>query len=271
MRLPALGAFALALTLGSAANASVNLIQNGSFTLNTLPGSVAAGGYNGAEIDTLFNYAGAVTNWSSPSVPGFTQAYNLYEFGTSVANVKGADAISRFPGEQQRMNANFNALSPDGGAFMILDGDPGFAGPFQQTVNGLTVGKQYDLSFYWAGGELSNRMGFVSDQLHVTFSGANAFPGDTQSTAKYFNTAGPTQAGSFSGWMQVDMIFTAHSTSQVLSFLSDGAPGGNLPPVALLDGVSLTEVPEPAVWALMLLGFGGLGAAIRRRRRLAAA
>jgi hypothetical protein len=34
---------------------------------------------------------------------------------------------------------------------------------------------------------------------------------------------------------------------------------------------SATAVPEPAAWALMLMGFGGLGAAMRRRRALAAA
>jgi hypothetical protein len=260
MRFTAIAAFALALAVGSGAQATVNLVQNGSFTLNTLPGSVAAGGWNGAEIDANFGYANTVTNWTSPNVPGFSNGYNIYEFGTSVANVTGADAISRWPSEQQRMNANFNALSPDGGAFMILDGDPGFAGPLQQVINGLTVGGQYALNFYWAGGELSNRTGFVSDQLHVTFGG------DTQDTAKYFNTAAVNAPGSFSGWSLVTMTFTAHSTSQVLSFLSDGAPGGNLPPVALLDGVSLVGVPEPADWTLLLVGFFGLGAAIRRRR-----
>lgn len=30
-------------------------------------------------------------------------------------------------------------------------------------------------------------------------------------------------------------------------------------------------VPEPAAWALMLVGFGGLGAALRSRRRMALA
>ncbi|THD64503.1 MAG: PEP-CTERM sorting domain-containing protein [Phenylobacterium sp.] len=40
-----------------------------------------------------------------------------------------------------------------------------------------------------------------------------------------------------------------------------------------LDNVSVTlaSVPEPAAWAIMLLGFGFAGSALRRRRTLAAA
>jgi hypothetical protein len=70
----------------------------------------------------------------------------------------------------------------------------------------------------------------------------------------------------FQGWNAAHFQFQAQSTSQVLSFLSIGTPGG-LPPIALLDGVSLSIVPEPSTWAMMLLGFGGIGAIIRRRRQ----
>ena len=38
-----------------------------------------------------------------------------------------------------------------------------------------------------------------------------------------------------------------------------------------IDSVRDSAVPEPGVWALMLLGFGGAGAALRRRRAMVAA
>ena len=61
--------------------------------------------------------------------------------------------------------------------------------------------------------------------------------------------------------------FTATGASQVLSFLSIGTPTG-LPPIAMLDNVSLTAaVPEPATWAMMFVGFGMIGASARYRRR----
>jgi hypothetical protein len=34
-----------------------------------------------------------------------------------------------------------------------------------------------------------------------------------------------------------------------------------------IDNVAVRAVPEPGAWALMILGFGGVGAAMRRRRR----
>ena len=40
---------------------------------------------------------------------------------------------------------------------------------------------------------------------------------------------------------------------------------------AFIDNVSAMAVPEPATWALTILGFGGVGAMLRRRRVLATA
>jgi hypothetical protein len=50
-------------------------------------------------------------------------------------------------------------------------------------------------------------------------------------------------------------------------YIPDGTRGDNY------GGVSLrvSAVPEPATWTMMILGFGGVGLVLRRRRRLAAA
>jgi hypothetical protein len=78
----------------------------------------------------------------------------------------------------------------------------------------------------------------------------------------------------FTGWMTGSMTFTATSASEVLEFVSLGAPSGQ-PPVALFDGVSLTGLtgaaPEPGTRAMMGLGFTGLALVAYRRRRKALA
>ena len=72
--------------------------------------------------------------------------------------------------------------------------------------------------------------------------------------------------GGVGQWQAQRLTFTADATSDVLTFLAVGTPGG-APPISFLDGVSLTaDVPEPAAWALMLLGVVALGGAVRRRR-----
>ena len=255
------------LAFGAAsARAAINLVQNGDFSANTLPalGIEARTGlaYTGAEIDSHYLYNGAVTGWTTPNAAN-GQDYNLYFLDGATA--KNGNAASRYGSEDQRPNVNFSGPSPDGGAFMALDADPGFSGRFEQSVGGLVVGQNYILSFYWAAGELSNRKGYETSQMTGTFGG-DAFATSVFTNSKpYYNN--PTSAdGDFSGWRLVSYGFTAHTTTQLLSFLAVGTPSMNLPPVAFLDGVSLTAAPEPATWALMLIGFAGLGVAVRRRR-----
>ena len=48
---------------------------------------------------------------------------------------------------------------------------------------------------------------------------------------------------------------------------SDAIPGTVVDVVYDNLSLTLTSVPEPATWAMMLVGFGGLGAALRSRRR----
>jgi hypothetical protein len=64
-----------------------------------------------------------------------------------------------------------------------------------------------------------------------------------------------------------DFIATGSTSTLTLTAITQGNGG------VFFDDVSVTPsaVPEPATWAMMLAGFGGLGAAARMRRRTAAA
>jgi PEP-CTERM motif len=256
----AIGSLALAPLLSTGAQAA-NLVENGGFETNTLPSPLTPADASGAEVDSNWHYGSDLPGWTSPGA----NTYNVLFFG-NVAAAKTIDADTRYTStEPQHLDSNFDSLSPNGGAFMGLDGDPAANGPLEQTIMGLTSGKKYVLSFDWAGIELSNRTGYES----ITLTGS--LGGDGFSTLTYLNSAPAGAPGSFSGWTTASFTFTANASSELLSFLAVGTPAGNVPPFALLDGVSLTAVPEPSTWAMMFVGFGGLGYAALRRRRTAPA
>lgn len=149
--------------------------------------------------------------------------------------------------------------SPTGGNMVGLDGDRGINWALTQTIGGLKIGKQYELSFWWASGQQKNFNGPVTNSFQYSFGS------EVKNTAVV-----ALPQGGFEPWAQVKSIFTATSTSQLLSFLSLGTPNGQ-PPIALLDGVSMTEVaPVPLPAALPLLGLGLAGLfGLRRMRRKA--
>ena len=68
------------------------------------------------------------------------------------------------------------------------------------------------------------------------------------------------------------LSFTATGSSATVTFLDTTPPAGGSGSNLALDRVSVTAreavagVPEPATWAMILVGFGGLGAVLRRRR-----
>lgn len=221
---------AVAAAMAVPASAAVELVKNGSFELN----NVADGGKS-------YFGSSAVTGWSGGA--------NL----TFIAAPGTADNTGLY----LAVYGPFPATSPDGGDFVLADGDPSFSGAFWQTIEGLTVGKTYELNFWQAAGQQAGFTGPTTEQWKVTFGG------ETQHSSLF-----SLPQGGVGPWEKQTMTFTATATSQVLTFLAEGTPGG-APPISFLDGVSLKEVvpgvPEPATWAMMLLGFGAVGFAARRR------
>jgi len=244
----------VAATLGCGAAHAAGLITNGSFEASSFSGN------------TQFNagFAGnGVTGWVNPDTNGQGSLTFYYDSATATTqnavNAFGDPLAILRPGITETFTA-----SPDGGKFVAFDSDPGYAGKLQQSISGLTPGSLYALSFYWAAGQLQNRTGATFDAFQVTF-------GSQTLSTPTINV--PSE--DFRHWRSETLTFTATSATQLLSFLAVGGPGG-LPPVALLDGVSLnalppSTVPEPASLGLIGLGIAGLGAVGLRRRGRAAA
>ena len=67
------------------------------------------------------------------------------------------------------------------------------------------------------------------------------------------------------GWTEFSFIETATSNSTVLAFGLEQRSG-----YSGLDDISVTAVPEPATWAMMLLGFAAVGFVAYRRNHRAA-
>ncbi|WP_309605279.1 PEPxxWA-CTERM sorting domain-containing protein [Phenylobacterium sp.] len=248
MKLKTISAIAAVMAVSSSAHAAVNLVVNGGFETSSQKFA--------HEFGASWVYGQTLLGWTSPSV----KAFNVWEpNGTVATTINARDRFnptgSTVTGAQGQYLWKLPPVpDPDGGAFVVLDGDTSANGPLQQMINGLKIGKVYTLSFDWAVAQYKSRVGATTEKLKVDFGA------DTFTTAIVSNPSKDAQ-----GWFTVTHRFTATSTSQLLSFLSIGTPLG-LPPAALLDGVSLTTVPEPTSWAMMILGFFGLGAVLRRRR-----
>ena len=150
----------------------------------------------------------------------------------------------------------FPTTSPDGGKFVEADGDPTYRGAITQTINGLTPGQRYTLTFDQAAGQQTGFKGPTTERWQVSFGS------DTQFSSQFSLLERGVGA-----WQQQTMIFKASTASQVLSFLASGTPNG-APPISFLDGVSLTEtVPEPVTLSLLGVGLAGTLAFRHRAKR----
>ena len=241
--LTGLAALSAGLLLANGAGAATNLVKNGSFSAST---------HGAGEL----SYNTNVTDWSVLSASKdksydflFTSGHQATTSG-SVGNQGVVKLYGAIPN------------SPDGGNFIAVDPAYQNDGPITQTIKGLVAGDSYVLSFDYAGAQQQGFSGKTTEGWTVDLGDAAA-----QSTPILSD-----MSHGFTGWDTASFTFVADASTEVLSFLAKGGPTGAQPPFALLDGVSLTQqmtggVPEPGTWALMIMGFGGVGAAVRLRRK----
>lgn len=136
---------------------------------------------------------------------------------------------------------------------------------------GLVADPSGDFEIYYPGND------FIQLDVHNLFglvSGASFFMGSSTSGEqwKVYGSNSIGQLGSLlltdsdeglhalSNWTQYNYYdFVAAGTVNQLGYRS----AGNV----LLGGLSLTRAPEPATWAMMMLGFGAIGFTLRGQRR----
>lgn len=252
----------LAGALAPAAYGQTNLVTNGNFTKT---GTAAPYGTltTSEEFGTFSQNA---TAWTPPqTLTGWSSAggYNfVFLSGATSATGTYGDLRLWGPGSANGSSNNgFQYGAPDGKGgytnnYLALDAD--YIGPagqgvaVTQTLNGLTAGQRYNVSFAWAAAQQYSYTGSTTDQLQVSFGSS------TQKTA----LVGIPQGG-FSGWLNTTMSFVASTASQTLSFLATGNPA--VPPFILLANVSVT-VPEPGSIVLLASGLAGLAGFVRGRR-----
>ena len=229
-------------------------IQNGSF--NTATYTV------NSEFDTTFNpnnTKGSVSNWTSTG-------YAIYFINGTQTTVSAVGQWSN-GGTAGKEKLYAGVASQNGGNFIGLDADPTLGSTLSQTMTGLTVGSYYQVSFYWAAGQLQTRTGAQNEGIQVqVFDASNTLALNfTSQTVQ--NPAGGFTGATSSTWFQVTQNFFATSTTETIKFIAKST-STCLPPFVLIDGVSVvTTTPEPATWTLMGSGLALVAFAGSRRKR----
>lgn len=227
----ALATLALAASLGAQAAA----FQNGSFESGVFTASPDSGG------TTQYLSPGdlAMTGWVS---------YGLEWNGSGTPRV-GEVAWLNCPG-----GCWTDLTAQNGNKFLDLTGRSSWQyGAIYQTFD-TVAGKTYQVNF--------------SQGYSSTWSSSGAEPNlyvVAKDGATIVNDQDPAWVGFTSttaGWAQRTYNFKATSGTTTL-FFAGGYHGGDY---VGLDNVSVTAVPEPETYAMMLAGLGALGFVARRRK-----
>jgi hypothetical protein len=233
---PILLSFSAIAALGASFANAVPLIANGSFELTT----------NGSNKQLSSSPIGAdnrstLSGWTSSN--GNDGGYNFVLDTGIITTSASAIGLKAY------------AAAAEHGQVFASDALY-YPGVLSQTVNGLTPGASYLLSFDYAMGQQAGFNGKNLDNYWLV-----GFGGATLKSGKL-----TLENGGFTGWQTATMQFTATGASQVLSFLAVGSSPG-APPFMLLDNVSMeSAVPEPSTLSLLLGGAMLAGLLARRRR-----
>lgn len=144
----------------------------------------------------------------------------------------------------------FNATpspSPDGGTWVGLFMVGTVVEKFAQTVSDFSIGQTYELSWYHSNFGYDVSSGDAAIEVFVDGSSVGLGPSIALGTS----------------WFSESLTFVATATTHTIEIGSLG-PGQSYTGI---DGIALTQVPEPSAFALLSLGLVGMAATRRQRSR----
>mgnify|MGYP000327152464 CR=1 FL=1 len=221
--------------------------------------------------------AAAVAAFATPASAAvvYSNNFDAENGGNTALNYNSFNGLTVTDGTVDLVaNTDYGISCPGGaGACVDLDGSTGDAGLTSSGSYAFGAGQTLALSFLFSG----NQRGGASDSFQVrfdlaalntgTFGYQSSFYGN-QTFSLNGNVAAVTIGSVASGFGPTDftLFFTADNAGSATFAFQDL---GNDNVGIVIDNVSLAVVPEPSTWAMLILGFGVVGAAARRRRSLA--
>jgi len=204
-------------------------------------------------------------------------ALSMAPAASAAVIVNGSFETGVDPGSFATLSAGNSSSIP---GWIVGGSSIDYVGSYWQAANGSRSIDLEGTGGTSALGSISQAIDTVIGQLYrVTFSVARNPDGGVDPRTGFVDVGGaptlisfngPATTKSNMGWEERTFDFTAVSALTNLRFSAD--PATSLGQYGLtLDNVSIasvaTAVPEPATWAMMLVGFGAIGATMRRKRR----
>ena len=196
----------------------------------------------------------------------------IHEIGHALGFVSGVDLLDYFggpngPGATVGLRYNFNQTSVYSALDMFrYSKDPNNIAPGKGPVLDLAVGSD---SYFSVDGGLTQ---FNGNSLFAT----GTYNGDGDQASHWKDATGANACGPQLGIMDPTFCFQQRGEITALDLAAFDAIGYNLAADSRSSGYLVNTsqiyrqyisaaVPEPATWAMMIMGFGLIGGAMRRR------
>lgn len=232
----------------------------------------------------LFKFAALALLTASPVaaqvVDGQNTGGNEYAGGSSetiLTDSTAPDSNFQAPTNSATAGYTINLLDTNGSLYGLITQTGGTsAGPFANLY--FDIDPTTGTGGSELGIEVANNRGFVAgtsdyfslagliNSTSTTVNGLTTFEFSIANSVFLDFIAGAAAQGYFgaNGYTPQDVRL---NLSQSLGYSVAGGPSTGTDRLGTFSVAAVAAVPEPGTWAMMLIGFGAMGVALRRRRR----